>query len=136
MSGSLFHDSSEALRIAFRVAAGIAWCVALNGQTDTGSIGGFVYDETGAVIPGVAVSAVEKNRGIRRGSETAETGEYSFRYVDPGIYSLTFQAAEFAPLSVDGVEVRVGEIATVSPQLTVAAAEESVVVSVVPAVEL
>ncbi len=101
----------------------------LNGQTDTGSIGGFVYDETGAVIPGVAVSAVEENRGIRRGAETTETGEYSFRYVEPGIYSLRFQAADFAPLAVDGVEVRVGETATVSPRLAVAAAEQSVVVS-------
>ena len=101
----------------------------LNGQTDTGSIGGFVYDETGAVIPGVAVSAVEEHRGIRRGAETTETGEYSFRYVEPGIYSLRFQAADFAPLAVDGVEVRVGEAATVSPRLAVAAAEESVVVS-------
>ncbi|MDE0109266.1 MAG: carboxypeptidase regulatory-like domain-containing protein [Bryobacterales bacterium] len=129
LSYSLFPDSSEALRIAFRLALGIACCAALNGQTDTGGIGGFVYDETGAVIPGAAVSAVEENRGIRRGSETAETGEYSFRYVDPGIYTLTFQAADFAPMSVDGVEVRVGETATVSPRLTVAAAEESVVVS-------
>ena len=129
LSYSLFRDSSDALRIAARLAAGIACCVALNAQTDTGSIGGFVYDETGAVIPGVAVTAVDENRGIRRGSETTETGEYSFRYVDLGIYSLRFQAADFAPLSVDGVEVRVGETATVSPRLTVAAAEESVVVS-------
>ena len=107
----------------------MAWCIALFGQTDTGGIGGFVYDETGAVIPGVTVTAVDRDRGIRRESETTKTGEFSFLYVDPGMYSLSFAATDFAPLAVDGLEVRVGETAIVSPQLAVAVAEESVVVS-------
>ena len=107
----------------------MAWCMALFGQTDTGGIAGFVYDDTGAVIPGVTVTAVDRDRGIRRESETTETGEFAFRYVDPGMYSLRFAAADFAPLAVDGLEVRVGETAIVSPRLAVAVAEESVVVS-------
>ena len=101
----------------------------LPGQTDTGSISGVVYDETGAVIPGVTVSAVEENRGVRREAETSATGEFVFRYVEPGLYSLRFESSDFAPLEVDGLEVRVGETAAVSPQLSVAAAEQSVVVS-------
>ena len=129
VSFSLHFHSSEAGRIVFLLAAGIACCAALSGQTDTGSIGGVVYDETGAVIPGVIVTAVDENRAIQRESETGETGEFAFRYVDPGKYSLTFQASDFAPLTVEGLEVGVGETATVSPRLAVAAAEESVVVS-------
>jgi len=43
----------------------------LYGQTDTGSISGFVYDQTGAIIPGVTVSAVDTDRGIRRESATS-----------------------------------------------------------------
>ena len=111
------------------MVAGTACCTTLYGQTDTGSISGFVLDETGAVIPGVTVSAVDEGRGIRRESETSDTGEFVFRYIDPGMYSLRFEASDFAPLAVDGLEVRVGETAAVSPRLVVAAAEETVVVS-------
>ena len=101
----------------------------LYGQTDTGSISGFVYDQTGATIPGVTVSAEDTDRGIRRESETSEAGEFVFRYIEPGMYSLSFQASDFAPLTVNGFEVRVGETATLSPRLAVAAAEETLVVS-------
>ncbi|MCY4593915.1 MAG: carboxypeptidase-like regulatory domain-containing protein, partial [Bryobacterales bacterium] len=101
----------------------------LYGQTDTGSISGFVYDQTGAIIPGVTVSAVDSDRGVRRESETSEAGEFVFRYIEPGMYSLSFQASDFAPLTVNGFEVRVGETATLSPRLAVAAAEETLVVS-------
>ena len=115
----------------FRLAACVGFLcgIALYGQTDTGSISGFVYDESGAVIPGVAVSAVDQERGIRRESETSQTGEFVFRYVDPGTYSLRFEAPDFAALAINGLHVRVGETATVAPRLTVAAAEESVVVA-------
>ena len=107
----------------------VACGAALFGQTDTGSISGIVYDQSGAVIPGVAVSAVDTDRGVRRESETSDAGEFVFQYVEPGMYSLMFDASEFSPLRVDGIEVRVGETATLAPQLALAAAEERVVVS-------
>ena len=100
----------------------------LFGQTDTGSISGTVYDQTGAVMPRVAVTAVDTDRGTRRESKTSEAGEFMFQYVEPGLYSLRFDAPEFAPLEVDGLEVRVGETASFSPRLSLAAADERVVV--------
>ena len=129
MSISVEFCLSGAVRIVVGLAAGIACCATLSAQTDTGGIGGVVLDETGAVIPGVIVTAVDENRATRRESETGQAGEFAFRYVDPGKYSLTFQASDFASLSVEGLEVRVGETATVFPRLAVAATEESVVVS-------
>ena len=122
-----FTNGAALLRMASCLV--VACGTLLPGQTDTGSISGVVYDETGAVIPGVTVSAVEQNRGVQRESETSATGEFVFRYVEPGLYSLKFEALNFAPLEVDGLAVRVGETAAVSPQLSVATAEQSVVVS-------
>ncbi len=122
-----FANRAALLRMAFCLV--VACGTLLPGQTDTGSISGVVYDESGAVIPGVTVSAVEENRGVQRESETSATGEFVFRYVEPGRYSLRFEASNFAALEVDGLEVRVGETAAVSPQLSVAAAEQSIVVS-------
>ena len=98
-------------------------------QTNTGQIRGFVYDETGAVIPGVAVTAVEDDRGVERTVETTDLGEYVFSYVTPGTFTLNFVAQNFSPMTIEGLDVRVGETATVSPQLAVAATDERVVVS-------
>ena len=104
-------------------------CAAIWAQTNTGSLRGFVYDETGAVIPGVTVRATDENRGVGRETSTSDTGEYVLSYLEPGTYSLSFAADDFAQFSVEGLEVRVGETAAVSPQLAVAASEERVVVS-------
>ena len=114
------------LRIASLTLMG---SLALYSQTNTGSIRGFVYDETGAVIQDVTVTAVDESRGAARETATSDIGGFVFSHLTPGIYTLHFKAANFAPLTVEEFEVLVGEIATFSPQLAVAAPEYSVVVS-------
>ncbi len=98
-------------------------------QTNTGNIRGAVYDETMSVIPGVTVVALDQSRGIERETSTSEAGDFVFSHLEPGTYSLSFEVANFAPLSIEDLEVRVGETATVSPQLAVAVSEDRVVVS-------
>lgn len=101
----------------------------LQSQTNTGSVRGTVYDETMAVIPGVTVIVSDDLRGIERQTSTSESGDFVFSHLDPGLYSVRFEAANFAPLSIEQLDVRVGETANVSPQLAVAVSEERVVVS-------
>ena len=103
--------------------------LAVYAQTNTGSIRGFVYDETGAVIRDVAVTALDESRGVAREAVTTDLGGFIFSHLAPGMYTLSFEAANFATLTVEGFEVRVGEISTFSPQLEVAATETRVVVS-------
>ena len=98
-------------------------------QTNTGSIQGVVYDESMAVIPGVTVTASDVARGIERRATTSETGEYLFTLLTPGVYMLLFESDNFTSLTVDGFEVLVGEAATISPQMVVAAAQSEVVIS-------
>ena len=103
--------------------------LALCAQTNTGSIRVLVYDETMAVIQDVTVTALDESRGVTREAVTSDIGEFVFSHLAPGMYTLSFEALNFAPLTVEGFEVRVGEISTVSPQLAVAATEDRVVVS-------
>ena len=107
----------------------LAGAAGLQAQTNTGGIRGSVFDETMGAVPGATVRTVEENRGVERQSLTSETGEFAFTYLDPGVYSLSIEAEGFAPLTIEGLEVRVGENATVSPQLALAATEELVVVT-------
>ncbi len=98
-------------------------------QTNTGNIRGVVYDTTNAVIQGVTVVAEVSSRGVKREVQTSETGEYLFSLLDPDFYTLQFSIQDFAPVTVEGVEVRTGFTEMFSMQLEVAAAEEMVVIS-------
>ena len=124
---------SNAVAIPFRclsiASLMLMGSLAVYAQTNTGSIRGFVYDETGAVIRDVAVTALDESRDVGREAVTTDLGGFIFSHLAPGMYTLSFEAANFATLTVEGFEVRVGEISTFSPQLEVAATETRVVVS-------
>ena len=100
----------------------------LQAQTDTGSIRGVVYDQTMAVIPDVTVTAVDEQRGVERKAVSSTVGEYVFTLLEPGTYTLSFVVENFAPLTVEGFELLVGEASTFSPQLSVEAADLEVVI--------
>ena len=100
----------------------------LQAQTDTGSIRGVVYDQTMAVIPDVTVTAVDEQRGVERETLSSTVGEYALTLLEPGRYTLSFAAENFAPLTVEGFELLVGEASTFSPQLSLAAADLEVVI--------
>ena len=103
--------------------------LAVYAQTNTGSIRGFVYDESQAVIQAVTVTALDESRGVIQEAVATDSGGFVFSHLAPGMYTLSFEAPNFTPLTVEGFEVRVGGISTFSPQLAVAATETRVVVS-------
>ncbi len=94
-----------------------------------GNITGVVRDQSGAVMPNVAVVAsspvlIEQSRSV------TTNGEGRFEVVDvrPGTYSVTFTASGFQKLQRDNVEVRSGESASMFVDLTIGATGETVVV--------
>ena len=124
------HGSTRCLRLALSLVLGCVACVLpVLAQTNTGSIQGVVYDESMAVIPGVTVTASDVERGVERQVSTSETGEYVFTLLMPGTYMLLFESENFASLTVEAFEVLVGETATISPRLVVAAEITEVVIS-------
>ena len=98
-------------------------------QTDIGNIRGYVLDQTGAVIPGAAVTALDQARGVERRTVSSATGEYVLRYLVPGLYTLRFEAEDFTRYVIENLEVRVGETAPFSPELAVGAVTAAIVVA-------
>ena len=123
---SIRHSAQQKITVLALLLAG---GVLAQAQTNTGHIRGQVYDETGAIIPDTKVTAVEQGRGARRQTSTSADGEYFLSHLDPGTYTLRFEAEAFAPYLVEDFEVRTGETESFSPQLVVAAAEEQIIVS-------
>ena len=50
---------------------------ALGQSPTTGSISGFVQDETGAVLPGVEIQAIHEDTGLSGKTISTETGSYT-----------------------------------------------------------
>jgi hypothetical protein len=123
----------DAMRTVYRVAwCSLALLLALTrpafSQT-TGSINGTVTDNTGAVLPGVTITA---SGPALMGSQTAITnaeGQYRFPTLPPGTYRLAFALAGFSTVVRESIVVQVGFTATVPVQLSVASLQETVTVS-------
>src|SRR5262245_4140469 len=78
-------------------------------QLIRGFISGTVTDATTAVIAGVHVTMANVDTNISRQTLTNEFGFYRFAAVDPGNYSLEFQAPGFENHRVTGVTVSTAE---------------------------
>src|SRR5215467_10538405 len=68
---------------------------AAQSQITTGNIIGTVHDESGAVLPGVAVTVMAPALPPQ-GSVTNERGEYRFTGLQPGTYTLTVELSGFS----------------------------------------
>src|SRR6476660_10565499 len=79
--------------------------VAFAQSTTTGSIGGVVTNPAKEVVPGAAVSV--KNTGTNKedSATTDDSGRFKVANLQPGIYSVTVNAAGFSPTTQDNVVV-------------------------------
>jgi hypothetical protein len=108
-----------------------AWLVvplAASAQT-TGGITGQVADNTGAILPGVTVTAASPAQMGVQTAATNEQGQYRFPSLPPGTYQLTFELPGFSKVVREGIIVNIGFTATVNVQMQVATLQETVTVS-------
>jgi len=103
----------------------------------SGSINGTVVDNTGAILPGVAVSVAGPALMGTQTTHTNEQGQYRFPALAPGAYRLTFELTGFTTVTREGILVSIGFTATVNVQLNLASLQESVTVTgVSPVVDI
>ncbi|MDQ3134743.1 MAG: TonB-dependent receptor, partial [Acidobacteriota bacterium] len=87
-------------------------------QTETGQITGKVTDQNGALVVGAATTIKSVDTGAERTTTTDEEGVYTVTNLQPGLYEVTVQAANFAK-STQRVQVTVGSKLTVETALSV-----------------
>ena len=98
-------------------------------STSQGAIGGTVFDATGAVVGGAAVTMVNTGTNAQATAKTDASGNYSVRLVEPGTYTVTVSATGFEGFRADKVIVQVGQMTTVDAHLTVGSAAQTVEVT-------
>ena len=110
------------LLLGLSVAAGPAFAQGAAGST--GSIQGQVVDESGAVVPGVAVTATSPALlGAQTVTSNAQ-GLYRFPGLPAGTYKVTFEMSGFRTVVRDDIRIGIGFTATVNPTLAVKRVEE------------
>src|SRR5215831_601126 len=88
------------------IYAALTVCVYISGtfaQTNYATLGGSVADASGALIPGVTVTARNIETGIITTVVSNETGSYQFAALQPGRYKVTAELAGFRTYTYDEV---------------------------------
>jgi hypothetical protein len=103
-------------------------------QQTTGEIIGWVSDDSGLVLPGVAVTL--RGAGVAGAPSTSSsaTGTYRFPLLPPGAYELEFALPGFTTLKRSGVQIAVGSTVEIDVTMAVGAISELVTVQAAAAV--
>lgn len=120
MIGSLVRATCATLFVF--VTAATAWA-------QEASVTGTVTDTTKALLPGVTVTATNVDTGGQTVAVSDEGGRYRLLNLPPGIYKLQAEIAGFSTVVLSGVELRVGQNATVPFELKLASLNETITVT-------
>jgi carboxypeptidase family protein len=100
------------------------------GQTSNATLGGTVSDATGALIPGVSITATNTGTGIVTTVLTNEAGAYQFASLQTGTYTVTAELPGFQTQTRNGVALGVSQQVRLNFTLQVGTVAQSVEVSV------
>ena len=99
-------------------------------QTINATLGGTVSDASGALIPGVTVTATNLSTGIVTTNVTNEAGAYNFASIQSGTYKVTAELPGFQTQTYNNVVLGVSQQVRLNFALQVGAITQSVEVNV------
>jgi len=102
----------------------IACSGALFAQAPTGHLRGQIVDQTGAVIPGAAIT-VKNSSGLVVSATSDGAGAYDVKNLAPGKYMVSVTANGFAPTSKE-VEIAAGQLKQFDIPMVILVKEESI----------
>lgn len=98
-------------------------------QIGTSTITGRVVDASGAVVPNVAITILQKTTNFTFQAVTNDDGIYRVLSLQPGAYRITFEAGGFKKSVRDDIELRTGDTMAIDMTMQVGQVSESVEVS-------
>ncbi len=108
---------------------GLAWLAASSGvraQESRGVITGRVSDVSEAAVVGAEVRTENIKTGVVTVGVTGEGGGFRLPFLIPGVYRVTIEHPGFKKVSVEGIEVRVGETVDLPVRLELGNVTEAV----------
>ena len=114
-------------RITLILVALFSWPAAA--QSPQGTISGIVTDATGALLPGVSVSAIHAETGQRTGATTNTRGFFVLTQLSIGSYVIDAELSGFQKYRREGLQVTTGATIGLDIQLTLGDLRDTVTVS-------
>jgi hypothetical protein len=105
------------------------WTAPAWAQDSGGSVRGYVRDESGAVLPGVSVTATSPELLQPSVAVTDEAGLYRLNNLPPGTYVIQAELSGFATHRREGILVRAGLTFTIDIQMGLSTISETITVS-------
>ena len=118
--------SSRLIRVVIVTLLFLPFHRAAVAQTGTATLNGQVTDESGAVLPGVTVIAMQTETGFRREAVTDDTGAYALLNLPIGPYRLEATLSGFRTFSQTGVVLQVGSNPVIPVKMEVGGLEQTV----------
>ena len=119
-------------RISIRLAFGMVLLLLLSADAwaqASAAISGTVRDQSGGVLPGVTITAMQQETGIVRTTVSNETGSYSLPNLPLGPWRVEAALSGFSTFTQTGVVLQVGTNAVVNPVMGVGPLAEQVSVT-------
>ncbi len=124
----IMRPKQPCLQIALGLMLAVVATVSVQAQ-QTATILGKVQDETGGVIPGVEVVAVNEGTGFQRSSISNDEGLYRITLLPLGDYRVEAELAGFKKLVMGGIHLTVEENSRVDLVLRIGEVAEEVTVA-------
>jgi hypothetical protein len=86
---------------------------------ETATLKGTITDPNGAVVPNAAVQVVNAARGTTRDAVTDENGIYQIPSLQPGVFTLKITADGFTTVTVQNIELSIGQSVVRDVQLKI-----------------
>ena len=129
-------SSSGSLRVPYVVSRAFLALVLITAaslhvlaQIDTATLTGRVTDPSDAVVQGARVVVTSVSSGTNREAQANADGFFSIPLLRPGVYDISVSKAGFATARQSGIELSVGQTASVNFKLRVGATTETVEVT-------
>ncbi len=116
LRGVPFSSRAPALTAVVLFASAVSDPLWAQTAVTAAAVSGQVADPSGALVPGVRVTATSRERGQSFATETDARGRFRFLYLPVDSYALRFERPPFAA-STRAVTLTVGEALDVSVRL-------------------
>ena len=95
-------------------------------KAQTASIGGTITDSSGAAVPSAEITAGNVNTGETRSVQTDESGVYRITNLNPGVYDIRIEHANFNTVLYSRISLSVDQVLTLDAKLALSAVRETV----------
>src|SRR5256886_2901310 len=116
-------------RVLVALSLSLALLAASPAFAQTGQVNGLISDNTGAVVPGAPVKALDAATGLSRDTVTGVDGRYTLTALRPTTYDITAELTGFRSSQRKGVLLQANENLTLNFAIELGTIAESVTVS-------